>query len=69
MTIEDIEMIPKEWLTPQDVAPFFGYDPQSIRVQIQTNGARSMGVDGVVVCGRSIRFNKDLLVHQFKVGA
>lgn len=33
MTLEDIKAMGKEWLTPAEVAPLLGCDPQKIRVQ------------------------------------
>lgn len=34
MTLSQLESMPREYLTPADIAPIFGVDPQDIRYRI-----------------------------------
>ena len=46
-TLEEIKQIPKEMLSCEDVAPYFGCDPQDIRVQAKQN-ASALGVPCII---------------------
>lgn len=53
MTLEDIRRFEREYLTPVQVAPLLGLDPQYIRIQARTD-ADKLGFP-VTVCGTRIK--------------
>ena len=55
-TLEEIKQLDKEMLSCEDVAPYFGCDPQDIRVQARMD-ASALGVPTVIVGGR-VKFPK-----------
>ena len=55
-TLEEIKQIPKEMLSCEDVAPYFGCDPQDIRVQAKQDPS-ARGVPCIVV-GSRVKFPK-----------
>ncbi len=55
-TLEEIKRIDKEMLSCEDVAPYFGCDPQDIRVQAKQN-ASALGVPCVMI-GSRVKFPK-----------
>lgn len=66
MKIEDVEAINKEFLIPEDVAPFLGCDKYSINVQAQSNPDK-LGFP-VVVQGSRVRIPKDGFIFWYKYG-
>lgn len=52
MSIEEIRQSDKLWLTPADIAPVLGCDPQVIRIQAHTAPER-LGFPVVVVKSRT----------------
>ena len=60
MTLKDIEEIPREYLTPADVAPCFGVDPQDIRDRIWEDRSKEINsfLFPVVVIGKRIKIPK-----------
>ena len=55
-TLEEIKLIDKEMLSCDDVAPYFGCDPQDIRVQAKIDPS-ALGVPCIVV-GSRVKFPK-----------
>ena len=55
-TLEEIKRIDKEMLSCEDVAPYFGCDPQDIRVQAKQD-AGALGVPCVMI-GNRVKFPK-----------
>ena len=55
-TLEEIKRIDKEMLSCEDVAGYFGCDPQDIRVQAKQN-ASALGVPCIMV-GSRVKFPK-----------
>ena len=66
MTLEDIENVPKEMLLMEDIAPFLGMNPQSLRSQAQSN-PHKLGFP-VVVCGTRVRVPKKAFVFWCRYG-
>lgn len=64
MTLEDIEKIPKEFLTAADVAPYLRSDPNSIRVQAH-NRPELLGFPLTIV-RRRVKIPKALFVQHFR---
>ncbi len=60
-TLEDIKRIDKEMLTCEDLAPYFGCDPQDIRVQARKDPG-ALGVPCIVV-GSRVKFPKAGVVN------
>ena len=52
-TLEDIEALTAETLTPEQVAPIIGFHPQSIRIQAREDPA-GLGFP-VIRCGTRVR--------------
>lgn len=53
MTFEELEAIPKEWLTPEQVAEFIGCSAQSIRSQAQIDVA-ALGFPCTLILSRTL---------------
>lgn len=66
MTLKEIEAIEKTVLTPADVAPYLGTDPNSIRGQAQTAPDR-LGFP-VIVEGSRVKIPKDAFVFFCRYG-
>lgn len=64
MTLDDIEAIPKEFLTAADVAPYLKGDPNSIRAQVR----EKPGLLGfpVTVIKSHVKINKRLFVQYYR---
>ena len=60
-SLEEIRRIDKEMLSCEDVAPYFGCDPQDIRVQARIDPGK-LGVPCVVV-GTRVKFPKEGFVN------
>ncbi len=56
ITLEDIERLPREMLTAEDIAPFIECGPQQIRIQARTEPAK-LGFP-VIVQGTRVRIPK-----------
>lgn len=66
MSLKDIEAINKEFLLAEDIAPFLGMSPQSIRNQAQ-DAPHKLGFPAIV-CGSQVRFPKLGFVDFIKHG-
>lgn len=55
-TLEEIIACTKDWLTPEDIAPHYGCNPQSIRIQARENPAAFGFL--VSVCGNRTRISR-----------
>ncbi|MDL2289134.1 hypothetical protein LJB83_00020 [Clostridia bacterium OttesenSCG-928-F22] len=66
VTLEDIESIAKEILTPADIAPYLGCDQYSINVQAQNDPAK-LGFP-VVVHGSRVKIPKQGFVYFMRYG-
>lgn len=64
MTLEDIEQIPKNFLTSADVAPYLEMDPHALRIAAHED-PNFLGFR-VVVTNRRVRIPKDLFVQHFR---
>lgn len=53
MTLQDVIMSDRIYLTPADIAPILGCDPQSIRTQAHKH-PQAMGYP-IIIIGRRIR--------------
>jgi hypothetical protein len=60
-TLKDIEAIPKDFLTPADVAGYLGCNPNSIRVQAHQDKSQ-LGFP-VIVAGTRIKIPKTAFIH------
>lgn len=61
VTLEDIEAIEKEFLTPDDVAPYLHRNPYSINLQLKKSGlpwAYLIGTEAVIPKQRFINYHK-----------
>ena len=63
MTIEDIKNIPKEVLTPCDVAPLLGCDPNVIRYQAKQD-IKQLGFPAAKI-GSRIKIPKEAFIKWF----
>lgn len=61
MTLIDIINTDKVYLTPADIAPILGCDPQSIRKQAHKN-PQAMGYP-IIIIGRRIRIPRIPFLH------
>lgn len=52
MTLDELREYPKEYLTPAQVAPVLGCDPQDIRVQARTAPER-LGFPVIIIKSRT----------------
>lgn len=64
MTLEDIEKIPKEFLTAADVAPYLECNPNSIRVQAHQR-PELLGFPLVIIKNR-VKIPKRLFIQHFR---
>ncbi len=60
-SLEEIKRLDKEMLSCEDVAPYFGCDPQDIREQAKID-ASALGVPTVII-GSRVKFPKDGFVN------
>lgn len=60
ITLEEIEAIHKDFLTPTDIADFIGCNPQSIRVQAYDDKSKSKDSFGfpISVIGTRVKIPK-----------
>ena len=64
MTLNEIKSIPREYLTPAEIAAVFGTDPQDIRDRVwkdQKKHTNSLGFP-VVIFGRRIKVPKQAFI-------
>lgn len=66
MTLQEIEAIPKEILTPEDIRKFLGATPNAIRAQAQAD-PRKLGFP-VIVQGSRVRIPKAGFVFYCRYG-
>ena len=66
MTLKDIEAMDKELLLMEDIAPFLGANPQSLRSQAQDNP--SMLGFPVIVIGARVKTPKAAFIHFMRYG-
>lgn len=52
MTLDELREYPKEYLTPAQVAPVLGCDPQDIRVQART-APEKLGFPVIIIKSRT----------------
>ena len=64
--LTDIERIPKDLLTIDDIAEYLGSDPQDIRNQAHLDPVK-LGFP-VVVAGKRVKIPKDGFVHCMRYG-
>jgi hypothetical protein len=56
ISLNDLETIPRDWLTPAQIAPILGADPNWIRRQAHAD-PRKLGFP-VIVCGTRVKIPK-----------
>lgn len=66
MTLDDIAALPREFLRAEDVAPYIGIHPQSIRSQAQADPSK-LGFP-VIVHGTRVKIPRDGFVYFCKYG-
>lgn len=69
-TLEALEMLQKECLTPQDVAPILGCDPYNINVQVHEDmeKGRSSFPFPIIVIGNRVKIPRRAFIEIMKHG-